>query len=86
MPKTSDSMTLDQIVSELVRQRQWLDHAILCLSKVQQSRTRRGRPPKWLTEARENGLLEMDNPARELSQGNGTKQLRARTNSAAQRD
>ena len=79
-------MSLDEIVAELLRQRQWLDNAILCLSKVQKSRKRRGRPPKWLTDARAHGLLEMDAPTHKTQPSEGSKQRRARTNGAVQPD
>ena len=79
-------MSLDEIVAELVRQRQWLDNAILCLSKVQKSRKRRGRPPKWLTDARAQGLLEMAAPTSKPQQSEGSKQRRVRTNGAVQPD
>lgn len=82
MQRTANAMTLDDIVAELLRQRQWLDNAILCLSKVQKSRKRRGRPPKWLTDAREHGLLEMTNPNHEPAQTSRSKPWRSRTNGA----
>ncbi len=79
-------MSLDEIIAELLRQRQWLDNAILCLSKVQKSRKRRGRPPKWLTEARVHGLLEMESPADKTEQSDRSKQRRVRTNGGVQPD
>lgn len=80
-------MSLDEIVAKLLRQRQWLDNAILCLSKVQKSRKRRGRPPKWLTDARAHGLLEMGTPPTyKTKQNEGSKQRRVRTNGAAPPD
>jgi hypothetical protein len=79
-------MNLDEIISELLRQRQWLDNAILCLSKVQKTRNRRGRPPKWLTQARANGLLEMENPTHNVQPSNETNRRRMRSNGACQVD
>ncbi len=79
-------MSLDEIIAELLRQRQWLDNAILRLSKVQKSRKRRVRPPKWLTEARAHGLLEMEAPPDKKEQSDRSKQRRVRTNSGVQPD
>ncbi len=53
-------LNMDEIIAELLRQRQCIDEAVLSLIKVKKKRP--GRPPKWLSEAREHVLLEMKVP------------------------
>ena len=46
-------MDITRVLEELRRELQYLDAAILSLERIQQRSSRRGRPPKILTELRQ---------------------------------
>ena len=54
-------MDLSRVLEQLRRELSHLDAAILSLERVQQNSARRGRPPKLVTELRQNAALsELD--------------------------
>ena len=72
-------MDLDEIIAELKRQRHCLDDAILCLAQTHRPSTFRGRPPKWLKNARAHGLLQMDEASGRLVKDSTPKSKKIET-------
>jgi hypothetical protein len=46
-------MDVNKILAELREERQHIDEAIVALQPIAGSGKRRGRPPKWMVEARQ---------------------------------
>lgn len=64
-------MDLPGLIAELRRELQILDEAIGTLSRLAANTTRRGRPPKWMQEARRKTTVEVhseDKAAKAVSQ------------------